>query len=352
MSVTAPTTGGERGFRARLADHRPPAFRDYAVYLGLVLVIACFAVALPNSAFLSQGNFEGILRAGAITIIMAVGVVFVLSAAEMDLSIGSILALAAITSAKVMDSHGPVAGALGGVAVGGCAGLVNGLLTTKLRVPSFLVTLGMMQVLSGLARSISDLQAIPVSSDGFQKVFGQGHIGPLSSLFLWTAGAVLVGHLLLRNTPFGRHVLATGGNRNAAEFSGLRTDGVRIKVLVISGLAAGLAGVISTGQLGSARYDLGANDLLTVLAAVVIGGTSLFGGRGSVIGAVAGALLIVTLENGLILANISPSDQLTAQGVIIIAAIALSVREAGSAGGASALERLRARWRARARADG
>jgi ribose transport system permease protein len=328
MSTEASTTTGRRSLAARVGRFTP-GFSGLVVYLGFVLIVIFFSVTLRDKGFLGTDNLVNILRQTTFVSIMAIGMAFVLSAGEIDLSIGSTVALSALVTAVLLRDVGPIPVAVGGgLAVGLVVGLVNGLLTTKLRIPSFLVTLGTLGVVSGLARDLTNLASVPVTDAGYTFVFGSGDIGPIPILFVWTVLVLIAGHVLYRRTSFGRQVLATGGNRTAARYSGIRTDRIRIAVLVISGLTASLAGMLFAGRLHGARYSLGEAELLTVIAAVVIGGTSMFGGRGSVIGALVGSLVMGVLTNGLILMGLSVSEQMIARGIIIIAAVALSLREA------------------------
>jgi ribose transport system permease protein len=301
--------------------------RKYVVYLSFLAILAFFSVVLFDKGFLTSDNFQNILRQTAMVSVMAIGMTFTLSAGEIDLSIGSTVALAALVSALVVRETNLVFALVAALGVGVAVGLLNGILTTKLRIPSFLVTLGTLGIVSGLAREITNLQAVPITDQRFNFIFGSGDIGPLSMLFVWTAILLVVGHVVYRKTPFGRAVLATGGNRAAARFSGVPVDRIRISVLVISGLAAAFAGMLYAGRLHGARYTLGEQDLLTVIAAVIIGGTSLFGGRGSIVGAVIGSIVMGMLNNGLILMGLSVSEQMMARGAIIIVAVALSLRE-------------------------
>lgn len=297
--------------------------RNYTSYLVFIVVFAVFAILLGDQGFLSVNNLINIVRQSVVIAIMAVGMVFVLSTAEIDLSVGSVAALAAVTSAMTLPEHGFFAGVGMGLLVGIVVGLVNGLLTTTLRIPSFLTTLGTFGILSGLSRTVSNLVAIPVDDENFILVFGGGSIANIPTLFIWMAVVVLIGHIVLRRTPFGRQVLATGGNRTAARFTGIRVNRIRIMALLISSVCAALAGMILAGVLHGARYDLAQTANLNVIAAAVIGGTSLFGGKGSIVGAVVGSILMAMLTNGLILMNISVSNQMIAQGVVIIIAVAL-----------------------------
>jgi ribose transport system permease protein len=311
--------------RRRLAAARPD---NLIVYLGFLAVIAFFAVVLQDRGFLTADNFANIARQTAMVSIMAFGMTFVLSAGEIDLSIGSIVALCAMVVAILLRETTLVVAVAGALAAGLAIGLVNGLLTTKLRIPSFLVTLGMLSVVVGLARITTNLEPVPVTDRTFAFLFGSGSIGPVPILLVWTALFLVIFHVVYRHTPFGRKVLATGGNRVAARYSGIDTDRIKIATLLISAGTAAVAGMLYAGRLQGARYTLGEADLLTVIAATVIGGTSMFGGKGSIIGALVGSLLMGVLNNGLLLMGLSVSEQLVARGVIIIIAVALSLREA------------------------
>lgn len=321
-------TGAEAGRAARL-----PRFDlgNAIVYVGFLAVFAFFAIVLHDRGFLSVGNLTNIARQTAMISIMAIGFVFVLAAGEIDLSIGAVVALASLVTALLLRDVGIWLAVPAGLATGVVVGLVNGLITTKVRIPSFLVTLGTLGVVNGIARWLTDLKSVPITDPVYTFIFGSGDIGPVPILFVWTAVALVVGHLALRKTAFGRQVLATGGNRTAALYSGVRTDRIKIATLVISATAAALAGMLYAGRLHGARYTLGETDMLTVIAAVVIGGTGLFGGKGSVVGAVVGSLIMGIINNGLILMGLSVAQQMIFQGIIIVLAVALTSREARTA---------------------
>jgi ribose transport system permease protein len=298
------------------------------VYVGFVAIFLFFAVTLRDSGFLTVDNQLNILRQTAFVSIMAFGTTFALSAGEIDLSIGSVVALSAMVTAVLLRDASPVVAVPAGLLVGVVVGLSNGLLTTRLRVPSFLITLGTAGIVGGLSRWITSLQPVPVQNDWYTFVFGSGNIGPFPTLFLWTIAVMLLAHVVYRKTTFGRRVLATGGNRVAARYSGVNTQRVRVMALVICSVTASFAGMLYIGRLHSARYTLGETDLLTVIAAAVIGGTSMAGGRGSIVGALLGSLVMGVLNNGLILMGFSVTEQDIARGVIIIVAVAVSLREA------------------------
>lgn len=298
------------------------------VYVGFVLIFAFFAVTLRDNGFLTIDNQLNVLRQTAFVSVMAFGTTFALSAGEIDLSIGQVVALTAMVTAVLLRDMNALVAVPAGLSVGVITGLINGLLTTRLRVPSFLITLGMGGIIGGLSRWITNLQPVPVLDNNYTFIFGSGNIGPFPTLFLWTIAVLLVAHLAYRRTTLGRQVLATGGNRIAARYSGINTTRIRIASLVICSTTAALAGLLYVGRLHSARYTLGETDLLTVIAAAVIGGTSMAGGRGSIVGALLGSLVMGVLNNGLILMGFSVTEQDIARGVIIIVAVALSLREA------------------------
>jgi ribose transport system permease protein len=300
--------------------------RRYFVYLAFLALLAFFAITLHDDGFLSQTNLLNIVRQTTPVTVMAVAVVFVLSAGEIDLSLSAVVALSALVTADVMQHHGAVLAVAAGLGVGIGVGAVNGALVTLLALPSFLVTLASMGVIAGLARSITDLRSVAVEDQGFIDIFGSGDVGPIPGLAFWAIGAVAVGQFAFRHRRFGAHVLAVGDNLAAARASGIRVDRVKFAVLVISGAAAALAGILYTGRVQGASYTLGEQDLLTVIAAVVIGGTRLFGGQGSIIGALVGSLIMGMLTNGLILSGLSTSEQMVAQGLLLLLAITLTAR--------------------------
>jgi ribose transport system permease protein len=303
------------------------AMQGFIVYAGFILIFLFFAVMLWDRGFLTTQNLSNIVLQTAPATVMAVGLVFVLSAGEIDLSFGAIVALAALVAAIVMRGHHWTLGVAAGLATGIVAGAVNGAIVAYARLPSFLVTLATMGIVAGFAREISNLQSIPVTSRTFVSIFGSGRVFGVPSLVLWSVAALVIGHVIYRESRFGAHVLSVGDNARAALVSGIRVARVRLAVLVVSGLCAGLAGILYAGRIQAARYTLGENDLMTVIAAVIVGGTALTGGRGSVPGALVGSLMMGMLSNGLILMGLSVSWQMIIKGLIVLAAVAVSLRE-------------------------
>ena len=312
----------------------PGAWRQYIVYLGFVGIFVFFALTLHSRGFLDSTNLLNIVRQTAMISIMAVAMTYVLSAGEIDLSIGSTAGLVSVATAMAIDVGGVPFGVLAGLATGLAVGTVNGFLTTRIGIPSFLTTLAMMGIAKGTAMWVSGTKAVPILSSGYSWFFGGGNIASIPMpggwtlnipiLLLWTLFFGVIGHIVLRKTTFGRRVLATGGNETAARYSGIDTAGIKFRVLILVSLAAAVAGMLYAGRLQSGRFQLGEGDELSVIAAAVLGGTSLFGGAGTVIGSIMGALMIGLINNGLILMGLEFSQQLVARGAIIIIAVAIS----------------------------
>ncbi len=299
-------------------------WRDYIIYIGFVVIFLVFAATLGEKGFLDPNNLLNIIRQTAIIAVMSVTMTFVLSTGEIDLSVGAVAGLASVATAMGIDQFGLPGGILCGLGTGVIVGAVNGWLTTGVGIPSFLTTLAMMGIAKGVAMWISATAAIPIISKTYSSVFGAGNLGPVPSLLIWVAIIGIAGHIVLRRTTFGRRVLATGGNETSARYSGIDTASIKFRVLMLSSVAAALAGMLYAGRLHSGRFQFGEGDELSVIAAAVLGGTSLFGGAGTVVGSIMGALMIGLINNGLVLMGLEFSQQLIARGAIIIIAVAIS----------------------------
>ena len=313
------------------------AFRILKQFGPLLFLFALMLVfAVTNEAFLTQLNLFNVARQISITGLIALGMTFVILTAGIDLSVGSLLAFCGMVAAVVAkgttantlslgttEATGwgwPVA-LLTAVLVGIAAGFVQGLLITLLRVPPFVVTLGGLTIFRGFTLMLSG--GGPIS--GFpsdMRWFGTGLVGPVPVPVIVFALAAVLCHVVLRFTRFGRAVYAVGGNAEAARLSGIRVDRVLVSVYMIVGFFAGLAAFVLAARLNSAEAVAGMGYELTVISAVVIGGTSLFGGIGSIGGTVVGATLIGVLVNGLQLNNVSSYTQQVTIGFILIAAVA------------------------------
>ncbi|MDE2444779.1 MAG: ABC transporter permease [Alphaproteobacteria bacterium] len=299
-------------------------WRQNIIYIGFVGIFIFFAVTLGHKGFLDTNNLLNIVRQTAPIAIMAVAMTYVLAAGEIDLSIGAVAGLASVAAAMAMDVGGVPLGILAGVGTGLIVGVINGIISTRIGIPTFLTTLAMMGVAKGTSMWVSGTKAVPILSDGYNWFFGGGYIGPLPVLLFWMLVVAAIGHIVLRRTTFGRWVLATGGSETAARYSGVNTRNIKFKVLIISSFAAAIAGMLYAGRFQTGRFQLGEGDELSVIAAAVLGGTSLFGGKGTVVGSIMGALMIGLINNGLILAGLEFSQQLIARGAIIILAVAIS----------------------------
>lgn len=305
----------------------------FAPLIFLLLLMAVFAVMEPR--FLSSINLFNVMRQVSITGLLAIGMTFVILTAGIDLSIGSLLAFAGLVAAAVAKGgmqdrftvgedaigYGWQLAALAAIAVGLAGGLLQGIAITRLKVPPFVVTLGGMSVFRGAALLFA--AGGPIS--GFDKAFtfwGQGKIGPVPVPVIIFLVAAFLAHVVLRYMRFGRRVYAVGGNPEAARLSGLNVNAVICAVYVIMGFFCGLGAFVLAARLNSAEAVAGTGYELTVIASVVIGGTSLFGGVGSIFGTVIGTILIGVLLNGLVLMNVSSYIQQIIIGVIIVLAVA------------------------------
>lgn len=321
--MTVTTTDGTPtvGERLRHAD-----WRQYVVYIGFVVVFLYFAIT-QGANFLNGTTLVNIITQATPITVMAIGTVFVLSLGEIDLSIGSTVALASLVAAVTLQStHQWWIAAIAGLAVGAAVGAVNGLFVTLVRLPSFLVTLATMGLIAGLAQQATNLQSVPVTDSVFGWLFGGGTLLGIPILIWWSVVVTALGWHVLRQRAFGAHVLAVGNKAAAASVSGIKVNRVRMAVFILSGVTAALAGLLYAGRLAGATYTLGSSDLMSVLAAVIVGGTALTGGKGSVIGALVGSLFMSMINYGLLLGGLTVAQQMIVRGAIILVAVSLSLR--------------------------
>lgn len=300
--------------------------RQNIVYVGVVVVFVLFALMLSDKGFTSAVNLLNILRQSSIIIVMAMAMTFVIGAAEIDLSVGSIAGLASVATAMAIARFGVIPGIIAGLLVGVICGLINGLLVSWAKIPSFLVTLAMMGITLGVAQWVTDSSPQPILSSEYNFIFGGGQFGAFPIVILWALVFFVFGIILLNKTRFGKYTLAVGANPMAAKYSGIDVAKVRFSVMFSSAMCAAVAGMLYAGRLQSGRFQWGSGDEMNVIAAVILGGTALSGGRGSVVGAAAGAILMAMINNGLILAGLSSAQQQVVRGIIIILAVALARR--------------------------
>jgi putative xylitol transport system permease protein len=298
-------------------------YRRYGIVA--VLIVLCIVLSFANQYFLTLGNIADILRQTSINGILAVGMTYVVLTAGIDLSVGSTLALAGIISASLVTGphpHGAAIGLAAGLAVGAAIGAINGLLVARLSIPPFVATLGMLSAARGLTYIYNDGMPVTDLPDGYLTI-GTGAIAGIPVPIIVFALVVVLFWFVLRYTTYGRYVYAVGGNAKSAKTSGISTGKILFSVYVIGGLLAGLAGIILAARTTSALPQAGVSYELDAIAAVVIGGTSLSGGTGSLGGTVVGALLIGVINNGLNLLGVSSYYQQVVKGVIIVGAVLL-----------------------------
>ncbi|WP_138733059.1 ABC transporter permease [Modestobacter excelsi] len=291
------------------------------IFLVLLLLIALMSAIAPN--FLSVDNAVNVARSVSINAILAAGMTVVILTAGIDLSVGSILAVAGVGGVLLATNGVPTPLALlGGIAIGALCGAVNGALIAWLALPAFIVTLGSLTYLRGLAYSMLDGQPLVATDLGFRGI-GNGSVAGIPQPVIVMLVVYVVFWFLLERTRFGRHVYAVGGNIEAARLAGINVKRVLLSTYMLSGAAAGVAGLIFSARVLSAQPTAGNGYELDAIAAVVLGGTSLAGGRGRIFGTLVGAVIIGVLSNGLVLLDVPFFYQLIIKGVVIIIAIAL-----------------------------
>ena len=311
---------------------RSDAMQRLLAFAALIVIIVAFSLLSPN--FLQFDNVVGILIATTVNGILALGVTFVIISGSIDLSVGTVMTLSAVMTAvfvTVWQLPVPL-GILAGIGTGGLAGLVNGVLVAKLKIPSFIATLGMLNVAKGLALVISGLKPIYFNdTPEFNRAAMGSVLGgiipglEIPNLVIVLFVSALVASLILSKTILGRFTFALGSNEEAARLSGVSVDVWKMAVFTLGGLFAGIAGVLIGARLNSAQPSLGQGYELDAIAAAVIGGTSLSGGEGSILGTVIGAFIISTLTNGLRILSVPQEWQTVVTGGIVILAVYLDI---------------------------
>lgn len=325
---SAPSTLSQR-VSATLFSSTSPLW----IFLALVVIVVVFGALRPH-AFLSSFNIKTIFINASVVMMLSVGMTFVIITAGIDLSVGSVLVIAGVLAAKVMiavgggTAHAATAGwgpILAGVAVGLLAGLawglINGMLTALLGIPSLIVTLGTFGMALGLADVITsgvDVAGIPTE---LNNTVGSGQLGPIPWLVVIAAVVTIVCGLILHLTRFGRYTYAIGSNPEAARRAGIGVNFHLIKVYALAGLLSGLGGVLSLAYFTTTTISGHTTDNLTAISAVVIGGTSLFGGRGTMFGTVVGVFIPVVLASGLVIMSVQSFWQQVVIGAILILAV-------------------------------
>ncbi|OBR63588.1 ribose ABC transporter permease [Paenibacillus oryzae] len=305
------------------------ALQKLGPLIGLCIIIIILIIASPN--FLTLNNILNIFRQVSINALIAFGMTFVILTGGIDLSVGAILALSGALTAGMMGAGvDPMTAVLIGVLAGGVMGAINGLLITKARIAPFIATLATMTIFRGLALVYTDGRPITgFNSEAFTMIGGGYFFGvpvPVILMLILFGGLFFV----LRKTTFGRNVYAIGGNEEAARLSGIKTGRFKVYVYTLTGVLSALAGIILTSRLNSAQANAGMGYELDAIAAVVLGGTSLSGGRGWIVGTLIGALIIGVLNNGLNLLGVSSFYQQVVKGLVILLAVLLDRKKTSS----------------------
>jgi ribose/xylose/arabinose/galactoside ABC-type transport system permease subunit len=299
------------------------ALREYGIYFALALLILAFSISSPR--FATANNFVLILLQASVTGIISIGMLFVILSAGIDLSVGSILAVAGMISGiyaqREPTTINIIIALLIPLIIGLICGVFNGALVAWAKVPALIVTLGTLYAYRGFVvwyrvNPIYDLQA-------WYRIIGQDSIGPFPIPVVVFFIVSLIATVILNLTRFGRYVYAVGGNEQAARAAGININLVKLGVYTISGLLCGLAGLVFTSRLGAAQAISGQGFEMTAIASVVVGGASLFGGRGTVGKTIVGALIIQVLQNGLVMLNVPSTIQQIIIGMIIIGAVGM-----------------------------
>jgi ribose transport system permease protein len=305
------------------------ASQKILAFAGLIIMFVAFSLASPN--FFQFSNIVGILLATAVNGVLALGVTFVIITAGIDLSVGTVMTLSAVMTGVFITNLGlpiPI-GILGGLLTGGFAGWINGTVIAKMKIPPFVSTLGMLYIAKGLALVISGLKPIYFSdTPAFSKIAMADILGiPYAVLIFF--GAAIIAHIILTKTILGRYTFALGSNEEATRLSGVNAGKWKTAVYALAGLFSGLAGVLIAARLNSAQPALGAGYELDAIAAVVIGGTSLSGGEGTIMGTVIGAFIISVLTNGLRILSVPQEWQIVVTGGILILAVYADILRRG-----------------------
>lgn len=285
-----------------------------------------FMLSLSGSAFFTTTNLLNILLQTAPIAVMAIGLSFALSVGYIDLSIGAIVALCGMAAALLLPLYGLPVAVVFALSLGVCVGAINGYLCERFALPPLIVTLGTLGVLTGFARQLSDLQSIPIIDTQFIILFSHGRVLGMPSFLLWLAGLVMIAALILTQTRFGRHLFAVGVDASIAHRMGLNVSRVRIIAMSLCGGFCAFSGLLYAARMQSAKYTIGESDLMVAIAAVIIGGCSLLGGKVNIFAVVLGVWLLGSINNALIFSGFSSNEQMMVKGGILIMAVAITSR--------------------------
>jgi ribose transport system permease protein len=291
--------------------------RQGGVAIGCAALFAVFSVMTSN--FYQPANLLDIMLQSSINAIIAVGMTLVVMTKGIDLSVGSVVGISSMIAASLLENS-LLLGVGAGLLAGLCCGLINGILIAKLKLPDFIVTLGTMSIYRGAALIYTNGQPIYSISDSFRSIFA-GQLLGIPTPVLFAIAIAILAYLLVRFTSLGEHIIAVGGNEEAARLSGVDVEKVKISVYAISGFLASIAGFVLVARIGAAEPIGGNGFELQAIGAAVIGGASLFGGEGNPLGSLIGALTLGAMQNGLTLLNVPSFWQYVATGVVVILAV-------------------------------
>jgi ribose transport system permease protein len=295
-------------------------------YRLLAVGIICIVLSFVSDAFFTQNNLFNVLRQASLVFFMASGLTLVMLMGKIDLSIGATVGLSACVAATIIKSTGsPWLGAAAAIGIGSLVGLANGLMVTKLRIPSFIATYGMLWVAQGATYYYMSGQSVYGFPDGFRAI-GSGYLFGIPIPIYLMLAFLLIGNFFTMRTTYGQQIYAIGANSVAARLSGIPVNSRLIFVFVLSGAMAGLASLIFLARLNSAEGDIGEALTLPTIAAVVIGGTSLFGGIGTLFGTLVGGLILTLILNGMNLLSLNANWQPLVTGVIVLLAVWLDMK--------------------------
>jgi ribose/xylose/arabinose/galactoside ABC-type transport system permease subunit len=315
-SVAAPDTPS-RLKRIGYSLKSPYFWANWTVLLALVVAVIVFWALSPDT-FLSSYNISTILTAAAVPAILVIGQAFVVMTAGIDLSNAAIVTLSAVTFGAMFAAGQPLILCMAlAIVAGVMAGVVNGVVIAQFKINDFIVTLGMLSLAQGVALVISNATPVQVISEPLA-TFALGKVGVFPYIMILAVVLLIIAQLVLTQTRFGTHVLATGGNTETARAMGVKTKAMKIAVYAISGGAAGIASIVLISRIGAAEPSMNTSLLLNSVAAVVLGGVSLFGGRGNIVGPFVGAILLTMIINGLIVAGVPQYYQFIAIGLIVM----------------------------------
>jgi ribose transport system permease protein len=322
MSTASQAAGSKTGVEVRSMIKRVTGWREFNVVLAVILLSAILAVS--SEAFLTTANLFSVMRAFSLTAIMAVGQTIVILTAGIDLSVGSIMGLSGLfTAMMIRDGYSVELAVLAGLLTGSGVGLCNGLMITKLRLPPFIATLGTLSMGRGLMYWITHGWPVTLSFEHPFLSLGQGYVGPIPVPVIVMLALYIAAAIFLSRTSIGRYIYAVGGNEQAARFSGIRVNSVKVLVYTISGFCCAISGLILLARMVSAQPMAGLGYELPVIAACAIGGTSLMGGEGTILGTLMGAALMGILQNGMVLVGIDTYAQQAVTGAVIVIAVTL-----------------------------